>query len=238
MRIRDEKRIGAEFLEVCTNTFEFVGYGLAGELELAHSDGAGGRGRSIAPERVDGIAVDRDQFGAGGGTGLSQFFGLLAGVQPRIVTKLGALAQILIEPLLGRMLHQVLYRKNIAVDLRVRLCRVTAVNEERRTVVQDDCGSCRAGKAGEPGQAFFALRQIFVLLAIAARHDEAVEAAPSEFATQFADARSRFVLARSNRRRTESGLRTSPDFNAPHSCRNAGMRFRHKLLCVNAARSL
>jgi hypothetical protein len=83
----------------------------------------------------------------------------------------------------------VFYRKNSAVNLRVGLYRVAAVNKERRTIVEDDGSTCRASKTGKPSQTFFTLRQIFVLLAICARHDEAIESAALEFAAQFSDPR-------------------------------------------------
>jgi hypothetical protein len=42
----------------------------------------------------------------------------------------------------------------------------------------------RACSAGEPGEAFLARRHVFVLVAIGARHDEAVEAAALELGPQ------------------------------------------------------
>ena len=70
-----------------------------------------------------------------------------------------------------------------------RLHGVAAVDEQRRALGQHDRGAGRAGEAGEPGEALLARRQVFVLLAIGARHDETVEAAPLEFGAQCGEMR-------------------------------------------------
>ncbi len=51
-------------------------------------------------------------------------------------------------------------------------------------VGQHDGDAGRAGEAGEPGQPLGAGRHIFVLVAVGARHDEAVEAAPLQLRAQ------------------------------------------------------
>ena len=140
------------------------------------------------PKRVNRIAVDRDEFRAGAGGGLSQFLNLIAGVKPGVVAELRTFAQILFEPLLGRVLHKMLDREDLAVDLGHRLHRIAPVGEHRRAVGEDDGGAGRAGKSRQPGQSFFACRQIFVLLAVGPRHHKAVEAAPLELAAQRGDA--------------------------------------------------
>src|SRR6185369_9461824 len=45
------------------------------------------------------------------------------------------------------------------------------------------------GETGDPGESLLARRQIFVLLPVGARYDEAVEAAPVKLRTQGSDAR-------------------------------------------------
>ena len=52
---------------------------------------------------------------------------------------------------------------------------------------QDDGGAGRAGEAGEPGQALGALRHVFALMLVGARHDEAVEAAAGHLGPQLGD---------------------------------------------------
>src|SRR5262249_56903511 len=46
----------------------------------------------------------------------------------------------------------------------------------------------RAGKSRQPSQSFFACRQIFILLAVGARHHKTVEVAPLELAAQLGNA--------------------------------------------------
>ena len=81
-----------------------------------------------------------------------------------------------------------LYGKNVAIDLGTRLHRVASIDKKRCAIVEHHRGAGRACKACNPGQAFFARGQIFVLLAIGAWHHESVEPAPLEFASQFRDA--------------------------------------------------
>jgi len=94
----------------------------------------------------------------------------------------------LFEPLLGRVFHHVLNRENRRIDLGYCLHGVAAVGEQRRALGEYDGRAGRTGEAGEPGEAFFTCRQVFVLLAIGARHDETVEATEFEFGTQGGDA--------------------------------------------------
>ena len=109
-------------------------------------------------------------------------------MKPGVVAKLRTLAQILFEPLLGRVLYKMLDRKNLAVDLRVRLHRVAPIDEERCTVGQDHRRACRAGESRQPGKPFLARGQIFILLSVGARHHKTVEAVALEFVAQFGNA--------------------------------------------------
>ena len=172
--------------------------------------GTGRRRRTVAPQGVDRIAIDRDEFGAGAGAGLAQLLDAVACVQPRIVAEPRARFQVLRQPLVGRVLDQMLDGEDALVDLRIGLHGVAAVDEHGGLVVQHDRGAGRAGEAGEPGEPLFARRQIFVLLAVGARHDEAVEPAALEFGAQGRDAGRALARVRSNRRRSGTGLQTWP----------------------------
>ena len=66
--------------------------------------------------------------------------------------------------------------KTRGVDLASPPARCSGRRRTARPVGQHDGSAGRAGEAGEPGQPLLARRQIFVLLAVGARHDEAVEA--------------------------------------------------------------
>ena len=111
LRIGDQQRVGAQLRNLGADPFELVRCCLTRELGVAQTDRAGRRGWTILPQRVDGIAVDGDELGAGSRAGLLQSFGLLAGVQPRIVCELGAALEVVGDPLIGRTLHQMLDRK-------------------------------------------------------------------------------------------------------------------------------
>ena len=74
-----------------------------------------------------------------------------------------------------------------AVHFVAHLHLIAAVDEQHCAVGQDDRHAGRAGKAGEPGEPLVAWRQIFVLKAVGARHDEAVEPAHEEFGAQRLD---------------------------------------------------
>ena len=88
-------------------------------------------------------------------------------------------------------------REHGFVDLRVGLHRVASVDEDGGLVGQHDSGAGRAGEAGQPGETFLARRQIFVLLAVRARHDETCEAVALELRAQAGDAaRALIALAR------------------------------------------
>ncbi len=150
--------------------------------------GPGRRRRSVGPQRVDRVAVDPHQRRADRGANLVELVGTVGGVQPRIVAEPGVALEILLEPLVRRTLGNVLDGENLVVDLGCRLHRVAAVGEQHRAFVEHNRRAGRAGEAGEPGQPFLARRQIFVLLAVGARHEEAVEPAPLEFGAQARDA--------------------------------------------------
>src|SRR5262249_61285712 len=87
------------------------------------------RRRTTAPDRVDRIGVDRHQFCADRRAGFSQFVGLLGRVKPWIVPDLVAFLEVLFEPLLGGMLHEMLDRKNISIDLLICLHGVAAIDK-------------------------------------------------------------------------------------------------------------
>ena len=216
--------VGAQFVKFRLNALELVGSAFAGEFDVAQRHRAGGRRRAVAPQRVDRIVVDRHQFGAGRGAGLAQFLGALGGVQPWIVAELGAALEILFEPLVRRRVHQMLDGEEFRIDLRRRLHGVAAVHEQRGALGQHDGGAGRAGEAGEPGKPLLARRQIFVLLAVGARHHKAVKPAPLEFGAQWGEARRR----RRRFARIVEGLETGLEHRAHSSAlpgrSNAGMR--------------
>ena len=105
-------------------------------------------------------------------------------VQPRIVAERSAARQIGGDPFAGRLLGDMAALVERAIDLRLGLERVAAIDEDRRPLRQHDGEPRRAGEAGEPGEALAARRHVFALMLVGARHEEALHAAPREFRAQ------------------------------------------------------
>ena len=70
---------------------------------------------------------------------------------------------------------------------------IPAVDEQHRAVREHDGQSGRAGEAGEPREPLGARRYVFVLIAVGARHDVAVESAALKFRAQRRHARRGFT---------------------------------------------
>ena len=237
LRIRHHQHIGAQFDEFGADARELVGGALAGEVEVAQRHASRRRGRALAPQPIDRVAVDRHQFGAGRGAGAAQSVGILGRVQPGIVAELGAALEIWLEPSLGRVVHQMRDGENTGVDLVGRLHGIAAVDEQRGALVEHDRRPGRAGKAGEPSQPLLAGRQIFVLLAVGARHDETIKSAPLQLGAQGSDAcRRRRALARIVEG-LEAGLEHGRHSNVLCSPGNAGMRPRAGGSCITPPRN-
>ncbi len=75
-------------------------------------------------------------------------------------------------------------REACAVDFLGDLHLIAAVDEDRRAVGEHNGDARRAGEAGEPGEPRVARRHIFVLVAVGARHDKAVEPAARQLGPQ------------------------------------------------------
>ncbi len=184
LRVRDDQHVGAQLADLALDAAQFVGGAFAGELEVVRLHRGRRRRRPVRPQRVDRVVVDGNQLGAGIGAGLAQALGTLGGVQPRIVAHLGADGEVRLQPLRRRALDQVLDGEDGFVDLGVGLHGVAPVDEDRRLVRQHDRGAGRSGEAGQPGEAFFARRQVLVLLPVGARNDKTVEPAAGERGAQ------------------------------------------------------
>ena len=72
VRIRQHQRVDAELGDLGADAVELVGLRLAGELRAVNRDRAERRRRALGPHRIERVAVDRDQFGAGLGAGRRQ----------------------------------------------------------------------------------------------------------------------------------------------------------------------
>ena len=97
--------------------------------------------------------------------------------------------QIVLYPGVRRLLDQMFDREQRAVDFLAHLHLITAVDEQRRAVGQHDGDTGRAGEAGEPGEPLVGGRNVFVQIAIGARHHKAAKPAAREFRAQRGEAR-------------------------------------------------
>ena len=77
-------------------------------------------------------------------------------------------------------MDDVLDGKDGAVDLRRRLQRVAAVDEQSRLVAEHDRQAGRAREARQPQKPLGARRHVFVLMLVGARNDEPGEPARRE----------------------------------------------------------
>ena len=225
LRVRHHQRIGAQLGELGAHALELVGRAFAGELEIAqdHRLPVGGAGRSVHSASI-GLSSTATSSAPAAAQALLQLLGALGGVQPGIVAELGAAFQVLLEPLLRRIVHQMLDGKDRSVDLRRRLHGVAAVDEQHGALGQHDGGAGRSGEAGEPGQPLLARRQIFVLLAVGARHHETVKPAALELGAQGGDAGGALRALARIVERLEAGLEHGRHSSALSGVSNAGMR--------------
>ena len=79
-------------------------------------------------------------------------------------------------------------REQGGVDLIAHLQQIASVDEDHRAVAEHDRGAGRAGETGEPGEALVGRRHVFVLMAVGARNDEAVEPAALQLCAQGGEA--------------------------------------------------
>jgi len=84
VRIRQHQRVDAEFRDFEPDALQLVRLRLARKLQAVYGDGRKRRGGALGPHRIQGIAVDRDQFRAGLGADRGQPFGCRRSVQPWI----------------------------------------------------------------------------------------------------------------------------------------------------------
>ena len=151
--------------------------------------GAERRRRALGPHRVDRIALDRDQFGAGLGAGGGQPLGCRRSVQPGVKTEAVAGCEMLGQPVFRRRIDQRLDLPGLAVDLLGGLQRVAAVDEH---------GGLRVSTIAMPAEPVKPVSQasrsseggdIFVLLLIGAGNHESGELAPRQFLAECGEPR-------------------------------------------------
>ncbi len=137
--------------------------------------GLGLAGPLGAPGRVQRIVGHRLQFGAGLGGRVPQPVERIGAVQLGIEADHLALGGGGLQPGRHPALDDVAHLEQALVDLVAHLQGVAAVHEDRGLVPEDHRRPGRAGEAGGPGQAVVGRRQIFVLVLVLVRDDQAVQ---------------------------------------------------------------
>ena len=189
MGIGDHQRVGLELADLGADARQLGGRLLAREGNIVQPYGAERRRRAIRPDRIEQVGLDGDQRRSARRAGLGQPLRAFDRVQPRVVAETVLAGEVLLQPLMRRVLDQMLDREQRRVRLRAHLQGIAAIDEQRRAVHQHDGGAGRTGEAGEPSQPLVGGRHVFVLVAIGARHDEAGQPAPGKLGAQRLHAR-------------------------------------------------
>ncbi len=127
--VRQHQRIGAEPGDLAPDLRQLLRFGDAGMFNPVYGDGGERRLRPVRPDRVDGIAVDGDQLGAGLGARSGQALGCRKSVQPRIKSKAVTGLHTRRDPAFRRRVDQRFDSPGRCIDLLGGLKRVAAVDE-------------------------------------------------------------------------------------------------------------
>ena len=84
VRIGDQQRVDAESGQRGRDPGKLVGGRLARDARFMRADRTERGGRALAPDRVDGVGIDRHQCRAGARAGLGELVGCRRCVQPRV----------------------------------------------------------------------------------------------------------------------------------------------------------
>lgn len=148
----------------------------AGKLDRVRDNVGLGRGRTVGPGDVDRVLLNRDQFDTGPHG--SRFKQVERGraVQAGVIADLLALAAMLLDPAIQALADQIALVEQRGVGLLAPLGGIAAIDQQCGTVGHDNRGTGRAGKAGRPQEPLIAVRQVFIVVLILVRDEEAVQA--------------------------------------------------------------
>ena len=135
--VRQHQRIDAELADFQPDPLQLLGFDLAGKLRAVNGDGAERRSRALGPDRIQRVALDRDQFRAGLGAGGGQPLGCRRSVQPRVKTEAVAGRKMPRQPVFRGRIGQRLDMPGLAVDLFGGLQRIASVDEDGGLMDQD-----------------------------------------------------------------------------------------------------
>ena len=82
--VGEHQRIDAELVDLEPDPLQLLGFDFAGKLRAMNADRAERRQRALGPDRIEGVAVDRDQPGTGLGARRRQPFSCRRSMQPGI----------------------------------------------------------------------------------------------------------------------------------------------------------
>ena len=187
MRIADNQRCGLR--ERLFDALQFSRGLLAGIAFGMQAHRRQRRRRSVTPDVIEGIVLDRHEAGTGGLGRLGETAHLSRRQQPGIIADAVTGLRVLLQPFFRRGVRKGDRREDFHIDLRTHLNRVAPVHENGGRVAQHDGRSRRPGKASQPGQTLGAGRHIFVLVFVGARDDEPLQAALAQLAAQKSHAR-------------------------------------------------
>jgi len=193
-RVGQHRRAGAGARDRLGHLGALVGAESPGEGLVMGDDGRQRRRWLVGPHGVQRVRRRGRQAPPRLGRRLGQAVHLGLGVQPGIVAERPAAAQARPDPSLGWVVGQVMALERGAVHLRLGLQGVAAVHKDRRRVRQHHGDAGRAGEPGQPRQAPRARREVFALVLVGDRHQEAVETAPRQLGAQRVQARGRRVV--------------------------------------------
>ena len=132
MRVADQEAVVA--LQSLLDPRDLGGRLFARKTRLVLRDRAHWRARPIAPDRIDRIARRGRKFRLRGLAGGREAANEIGRVQTRVVTDPFALLEDARQPLGRRLFGHVQNLVHRTVDLRLRLLRVTPIDEERGPV--------------------------------------------------------------------------------------------------------
>ena len=185
VRIADQQRILGP--ERGGGAGEFPFCGLSGKSKPVQGDFAKRRRRAIRPDRVDWVWLHGNEFAARGLRCLTEALHLARRVQPRIVAEPRPRAKIGLEPILRSRLGPCLRVEDRKIDLILDRQAIAAIDKNRGAPFEHNGKPRRTGETGKPGEALFARGDIFVLVFVRARNQEAIQPEARELAPQCRD---------------------------------------------------
>ncbi len=174
-RSGDHRRPRALFGQIRRDPGALGGRVFAGVFQRMRPHRRGRLGWTLGPPgAVQGIDLQSPELGPRLGRRGAEAGQGLGTVQARVVAHHRARLQGFAQKGGDPAIQQVAELEKVAIDLVAHLQGVASVHEDGRLFLEDDGRSGRAGEARGPGQAVIGRRQVFVLVLVLVRNQEAV----------------------------------------------------------------